>query len=160
MSLLLSFSLGVAKLISPWPLTYQHDPRLLWTRSSLKTTGKGRNQTTLPAAPVQTTRLVPTATPTSAPLCPPGEKELKIPHFTFLYPDRSTCCTDAKTHIQEFCTLLVRRQLLLQLTNVFMYWWPDWSWIFSADSRFMTHCATKCRTFLYCGLCNRNPIKF
>ena len=55
---------GVVRLASQWPLTYRHVPRLLWTRSSLRTTGRGRSQTTLSAAPVRTTRLVPTDTRT------------------------------------------------------------------------------------------------
>ncbi len=71
-----SFSLGVVRPASQWPLTYRHVPQLLWTRSSLRTTEKGRNRTTLPAAPVLTTRLAPTDTPTSAHLFPQGKRIL------------------------------------------------------------------------------------
>lgn len=76
-----SLSSGVVRPASRWPLTC---PRRRWTRSSSRTTAKGRSRTTLQAARARTTRLERTAAPTSARPFPPG-KSVKVVNFVSIY---------------------------------------------------------------------------
>ena len=110
-----TFSLGVVRPASQWPPTYRRVPLLLWTRSSLRTTEKGRNRTTFPVAPAQTTKFAPTDTPTSAHLFPLGERET----------DKQTCL---RVWMQSG-TLVgtgIKVWLCYQQWTLTLYWQKNW----------------------------------